>query len=232
VGDVPAAVRLELVIDERVHRADVHGELEALPASAHRVGLRHGHRPLLRLGKAAYGFAARQPARLDEQVGGTAEAVAADQGQLQHDVRGVGPQPAVRRGPFVDEVEVHPRRDAFDGGEELAQRSWTVRDGVRAEVEGLAELSHGDPVRIVDIRDVHRRNQSRAHLVAMHEPLPDPVDELLIGAHGLGQNPERPTEAAVAPGRLHEPAGVCGGHVVCEHGPMLTRAIIRVQFAF
>ncbi|MFI5428454.1 hypothetical protein [Aeromicrobium sp. UC242_57] len=73
----------------------------------------------------------------DEKVGRTAEAVAADQRQLEQDVGGILSGQPVETGALVDEIHVDPVGHSVDVIEEGPQCWWSVFDALDAETSAL-----------------------------------------------------------------------------------------------
>ena len=176
------------MVHQRVHQPDVDGELESLALSSHGVGLGYGHCPFLGLGQAPYGLAAGEAAGFDQQVGRPTESITANQRQLQHHIGGVAAQASISAArTVVDQLHVHPVGDPLDLGEELAQCTRAVGHRVSSVFERGPELAHGDTVVVVGVGDPHGADESCADLVALHEPLTDQLDQLVIGAHRFGE---------------------------------------------
>jgi len=237
---VPAAVGLELVVDQRVHRPHVDGELEALAVPAHAGRRADRVAPFLGLPEPAQGGRPGQTAGLHEQVGRSGEPVSADQRQLQQYVVAAAPEPAERPRSPLDEIEVHPVRNLVDDREELAQRLGRLDHGVDPLGEGTVELRHGDPLGVV-LRQAHRLDQPRAEFVAGEHPPAQPVEQSLIHRRDPRDDAQRAGQPLVALARAVEPVWVDQGVGVdslsrCalsprEHVPMVTRIITRVQLA-
>ena len=174
--DVPAAVVLVPLVDQGVHEAHVDGESPAVAVACHPARFADRDGPGLRLAESSDDRVPGEAAGRDQQVGGTAEAVAADQGELEQDVVGVLAEPPIDGGAAVAESGIDPVRCLLDECEEVAQG--VGRIGGHVAGEGPLELAHRDPAVGVP-REAHGPNQRRGGFVSCAQPTPE-LRELVV----------------------------------------------------